>query len=300
MNESIDLSIDLNIDNYDLTDLLSLFKLDYNFNTDDLKQAKKIVIMTHPDKSNLDKKYFLFFTKAFKVIHSIHQFRTRSDKQRSTVYTPVDECEEESDKEKEKLIRAISKKPNFNKAFNEFFDNNYIRTHDVKGGYGEWLKSDEDTNNIGISNMTQMNETFEKKKNEMRDIVIKKDIKEIASGEERYYDLAGSTPDSYSSSIFSSLPYEDLKKAHVESVVPVSRRDFDEKKKFANANDLKRYRDGDNTQPISLSQATEYLENKKITETKNDTIRAYELVKQDEHAKNTRLKWMTQFNQLTI
>jgi hypothetical protein len=300
MNESIDLSIDLNIDNYDLTDLLSLFKLDYNFNTDDLKQAKKIVIMTHPDKSNLDKKYFLFFTKAFKVIHSIHQFRTRSDKQRSTDYNPEHEGEEESDKEKEKLIRAISKKPNFNKAFNEFFDNNYIRTHDVKGGYGEWLKSDEDTNNIGISNMTQMNETFEKKKNEMRDIVIKKDIKEISSGEERYYDLAGSAPDNYSSSIFSSLPYEDLKKAHVESVVPVSRRDFDEKKKFANANDLKRYRDGDNTQPISLSQATEYLENKKITETKNDTIRAYELVKQDEEAKNTRLKWMTQFNQLTI
>ena len=30
MNESIDLSIDLNIDNYDLADLLSLFKLDYN------------------------------------------------------------------------------------------------------------------------------------------------------------------------------------------------------------------------------------------------------------------------------
>ena len=122
MNENIDLSIDLNIDNYNLTDLLSLFKLDYNFNTDDLKQAKKIVMMTHPDKSNLDKKYFLFFTKAFKVIHSIHQFRTRSDKQRSTDYNPEDEGEEESDKEKEKLIRAISKKPNFNKAFNEFFD----------------------------------------------------------------------------------------------------------------------------------------------------------------------------------
>lgn len=294
MNESMD----LNIDNYDLTDLLSLFKLDYNFNTDDLKQAKKIVMMTHPDKSKLDKKYFLFFTKAFKMIYSIHQFRTRSDKQRSTDYTPEDGGEEESDKEK--LIRAIAKKPNFNKAFNEFFDNNYIRTDDVEGGYGEWLKSDEDTNNINISNMTQMNETFEKKKNELRDIVIKKDIKEIASGEERYYDLAGSAPDNYSSSIFSSLPYEDLKKAHVESVVPVSKRDFVEKKKFANANDLKRYRDGDNTKPISLSQATEYLENKKITETKNNTLRAYELVKQDEQAKKTRLKWMTQFNQLTI
>ena len=32
---------DLNIDNYDLNDLLNLFKLDKNFNEEDLKQAKK-------------------------------------------------------------------------------------------------------------------------------------------------------------------------------------------------------------------------------------------------------------------
>ena len=45
--------LDLNIDNYSLINLLDLFKLDYNFTLNDLKQAKKIVLRTHPDKSNI-------------------------------------------------------------------------------------------------------------------------------------------------------------------------------------------------------------------------------------------------------
>ena len=45
--------LDMNIDNYELHDLLDLFHLDYNFNEEDLKKTKKTVLMTHPDKSKL-------------------------------------------------------------------------------------------------------------------------------------------------------------------------------------------------------------------------------------------------------
>ena len=55
------MDIDLNIDNYDLNDVLKLFKMPYHFSEKELKQAKKIVLKTHPDKSGLDKEYFLFF-----------------------------------------------------------------------------------------------------------------------------------------------------------------------------------------------------------------------------------------------
>ena len=51
------MNIDLNINNYDLKDLLNLFQLDYNFTKDELKKAKKVVLKTHPDKSGLDKDY---------------------------------------------------------------------------------------------------------------------------------------------------------------------------------------------------------------------------------------------------
>jgi len=288
MNEHED--IDLNIDNYNLDDLLGLFKLGYNFTENDMKQAKRIVLKTHPDKSKMDKKYFLFFSRAYKVLYSIHQFRTQSNSEKSTVYTI------EKDEAKEKFIKSISKTENFHKVFNEFFDNNYIRTDDIKTGYGDWLKSDEDLNDDKISNMTQMNETFEKKKNTMRALAKKEEIKD--TGNESYVNLSGNTPESYSSSLFSNLQYEDLKKAHVETVIPVSRQDYEEKQKFSNMNDLKMYRDTDNVAPVSLQQSKQLLKNQQNLENKNSVMRAFELAKQDEISKKTSSEWLTRFKQL--
>lgn len=288
MNEHED--IDLNIDNYNLDDLLGLFKLGYNFTENDMKQAKRIVLKTHPDKSKMDKKYFLFFSKAYKVLYSIHQFRTQSNSEKSTVYTI------EKDEAKEKFIKSISKTENFHKVFNDFFDNNYIRTDDIKTGYGDWLKSDEDLNDDKISNMTQMNETFEKKKNTMRALAKKEEIKDTSN--ESYLNLSGNTPESYSSSLFSNLQYEDLKKAHVETVIPVSRQDYEEKQKFSNMNDLKMYRDTDNMAPVSLQQSKQLLKNQQNLENKNSVMRAFELAKQDEISKKTNSEWLTRFKQL--
>ena len=53
--------LDLDIDNYSLDDILDLFKID-NINTvENLARAKMITLKMHPDKSGLDKEYFLFF-----------------------------------------------------------------------------------------------------------------------------------------------------------------------------------------------------------------------------------------------
>ena len=68
-------SLDLNIDNYNLSDILSLFHLPTLFNEDDLKRAKLAVLKTHPDKSQLPKEYFLFFTKAYRILHQIYTIR---------------------------------------------------------------------------------------------------------------------------------------------------------------------------------------------------------------------------------
>ena len=68
-------SLDLDIDNYNLPDILALFKLPTLFNEDDLKRAKVAVLKTHPDKSQLPKEYFLFFTKAYRIVHQIYTIR---------------------------------------------------------------------------------------------------------------------------------------------------------------------------------------------------------------------------------
>ena len=72
--------MDLNIDNYSLNDLLELFNIPFDFDEEHLKQVKKTVLKTHPDKSGLDKEIFLFFCKAYKLIYSAYNFRSRSER----------------------------------------------------------------------------------------------------------------------------------------------------------------------------------------------------------------------------
>jgi hypothetical protein len=64
-------TVDLNIENYDLADILNLFYLDMPFDEEDLKKSKKIVLKTHPDKSGLKPEVFLFYSKAYKKLYSI-------------------------------------------------------------------------------------------------------------------------------------------------------------------------------------------------------------------------------------
>jgi hypothetical protein len=291
----MNMEIDLNLDNYNLQDLLSLFKLEYDFTEDDLKRAKKVALMTHPDKSNLDKKYFLFFTSAYKVIYSIYQFRTRANSQKSTEYF----IEKEENEDKEQLLREIAKKKNFNKIFNKLFEQNRIHDEASETGYGDWLKSNEDLDTRSTTR-AEMNETFEKKKSEVRALVVHKDIEEIVSSSSAS-DIVSERPESYGSSMFSSLQYEDLRKAHVECVIPVTMRDYEERKKFKNVDEFQRHRDSESTvSPLSLEQSNVYLQRRQGMEDKMDVTRAFKLAKQDESVKKANQGWMSGIQLLTI
>jgi hypothetical protein len=284
--------IDLNIDNYDLNDLLNLFKLEFAFSADDLKRVKKMVMQTHPDKSNLDKTYFLFFTSAYKIIFSIYEFRNKSSKTQSTEYKI------EKDEEKELLLNTIKNKPNFNKIFNELFDKYHIKDEETEHGYGDWIKSDENMD-TRTTTMREMNSSFETKKREIKAIVPIQEI-EDAGQSNVHFDLTRDKPTYYSSSIFSNtLQYEDLKKAHVESVVPVTHEDFLSRPQFKNVLEMQQHPDYQDTKPLSLTQANEYLSQRQSYQDKNDVQRAYKLAKQEELAHKANEGWMSGFKQLT-
>lgn len=285
-------NLDMNIDNYELIDLLNLFKLDFNFTEEDLKQTKKMVLKTHPDKSKLPKEYFLFFTAAYKIIYSIYEFRHKN-KSQSTNYVV------EKDEEKELLLEKLKSQPNFNKIFNELFEQYKIKDEDAETGYGEWLKSEEDIDTRSTT-MNQMHETFERKKKEVKALVLHKDIEEVLSGSvANHFDLTRDKPECYSSSLFSQLPYEDLRKAHVESVIPVTQEDYQQKQKFRNVEEMQRYNASQESAPLSLTQANAYLNQRKENEIRNDVNRAFKLAKQDEQSRKANMGWMSNFKQLS-
>ena len=285
--------IDLNIENYELADLLALFKLDFEFNADDLKRVKKMVMQTHPDKSGLDKTYFLFFSAAYKIIFSVYEFRHKSSKQQSTEYTV------EKDEAKELLLKGLQKKPNFNKIFNELFEKHRIKDDENEKGYGEWIKSEENMD-TRTTTFQQMNATFEEKKREVKELIPYKVIEEMGSTTSGQFDLTRDKPEYYTSALFSSLQYEDLKKAHVESVIPVTHEDYLAKPKFKSVLEMQADPTYNDTKPLSLNQAKDYLQQRQSYQAQNDVHRAYKLAKQDEVVRKANEGWMSGFKQITL
>lgn len=286
--------IDLDIDNYSLDDILNLFNLSHTFTKDDLKQAKKQVLRTHPDKSNLDKKYFLFFTKAYKIVFKIYEFRNQNDaKPTSYVSTTYVVDKDES---KEKALEKIKGKENFNEWFNDLFEKTRLSDLDNSTGYGDWLKSDDDCCQHEAKNMTEMNREIENKKNAIRELVPFQDIADM-NGNGGFSILESESE--FQSDLFSNLQYEDLRKAHSESVIPVTHEDYANKPKFRNVNDMQSFRSRQNTKPLSLEQSKKYLEQRETNETEMSTRRAFQLAKEYETNKEKNSIWWSHVRQIT-
>ena len=144
------MELDLNLDNYDLSDLLNLFNLKYNFDINDLKNAKKIVIKLHPDKCGLDKTIFLFYSKAFRIIKNIYDFRNKKQESLNQTNSKIEYLEEsDDDKGKRLLVENLMKKDkkHFHKWFNDTFEKINIVDEERKTGYGDWFKGDDDIDN---------------------------------------------------------------------------------------------------------------------------------------------------------
>lgn len=273
-------NLDLNIHNYELNDLLNLFKIPFQFGENELKQAKKIVLMTHPDKSGLDKEYFLFFSKAYKYLLKIYQLR-QSSTTTNTEYNKDDMWENEHKILIDGQIKNMSQ-TEYSSWFNKTFEKMKISDDGSDTGYGDWLKSDEDITTSTAQNSNEMNEYIQNKKNQIRSLVVHKDFEEISCGS--HYDLLRDTPEYYGSGIFDTLQFEDLKKAHVESVIPITDEDFHNRRKYANMDELNRER----TQDIAVN-SNQWLNSheSKLKNMKNDDEdiniqRAYKLMNQDE------------------
>ena len=283
------MDMDLDIDNYELEDILDLFHLDYNFGKEELKQAKKVALKTHPDKSGLPNEYFIFFSKAYNIIYKIYSFRHKRKRKVENVEYKNDEIPEQEQITLLNKLKKFKTAGEFNDWFNKVFEKAKIKDGS-SGGYGDWFKSEKDVNLEKINNMSEMNDAFERKKRASKALIKHEGIKEMTSSSG--YNLTGEKPTFYSTDVFSKLPYEDLKRAHTETVVPVTIEDFNNRKHFDNLDNLKKYRESSMDEPLSLSQSKKYLNNLKKQEEIVNTNRAFNLLKKDEQIeKSNKIFW---------
>jgi hypothetical protein len=282
------MDIDLELDNYDLNDLLKLFNLEPNFDESDLKQVKRTVVQVHPDKSGLDKKFFLFYCKAFRAVKNIYEYRNRRNTQLNNTNAEIEYlAETDEDAGKRHLIDNLQKKNSkeFNNWFNKTFEKINITDESKTTGYGDWFQSNEDIDTTKTTK-NQMHEKISRRKEELSAITTVHNIQGASNmPSQAYNELDTSCPESYGADIFSKLPFEDLKKAHTETVVPVGPNDYNKILKFKNLEALRQHRNNQETTPMTENDARKYFHEQ---DKNNDTIGvnlAYKLTRQDEEAK---------------
>jgi hypothetical protein len=294
--------MDLDITNYDYDDILKLFKVGQHFNEEDLKKAKKQVLASHPDKSGLDKSYFLFFSSAYKILFNIYNFR---EKHSST--TNLNNYNENYNAHKDEfnasLIHKITSNKSsaqFNSWFNEQFENFKITNDYEANGYGDWLTNadadEKEQTQAQCKDLNSLHKIIEEKKQILRthNLVKKKNVCEFNNT--NYCDLTNSKPEDYSSGLFSKFQYEDLKKAHTESLIPVTNED--NINNYNSLEDIRNKRASQVISPLEREEATSLLNKSKEDENNISSARAYSLFKQDELNKQKNEKFWSNLKRL--
>jgi hypothetical protein len=302
------MDLDLNLQNYDLNDLLNLFQLPELFNEQDLKRAKQRVFAVHPDKSKLPSEYFLFFSKAYNLLYQVYIFKSKNDKTdtRSCAkqsYRPeLDLIDKEDEERLTQQMKSLQESSDFSKIFHQLFEENKLRDGIQDSGYENWLRNGDSSSKDlpEVRTMGDMGAAFDIERKRQREKAIQsyQGVQDLNSVSTNQYDLnRGDAPATYSADVFSKLPYEDLRKAHEESIIPISEED--RRQDFNNVSSLMQFRT-QQTIGLDLDKAnhTEILQNQLRNDERNSTARGYYLAREMEEAKQSNKNFLSKFNYL--
>jgi hypothetical protein len=224
--------------------------------------------MTHPDKSNLPPKYFLFYKKAFEIIVQFHENQNKQNQkinEETTKYNVL-ETTDNTDVTNTHIKWAIGKmSPNeqiiqFNSKFNELFEKNMHQKPDPKKN--EWFSKDEPIyvpkENVNTKNMGYM---FDKIKETQNGIVKYKGVQNIVnnSNVSKLYD-DDDNDDYVNCDPFSKLKFDDLRKVHKEQTVfTVSEKDFHKMPKYNSVDHFVKEREKTVLKPLQKKEAEKML-----------------------------------------
>jgi hypothetical protein len=251
---------------YSLKDLLALFHTDYNINLEDLKRAKKQVLMTHPDKSKLPAEYFLFYKKAFDIVVNFYNNQnkqTQKPNAENTTYVPA--AISDTNKNTTKQIKSAITNMNvreFQDKFNTIFENNMVKKTNTSRN--EWFSKDEPVfDNQEDVNAKNMGQIFDKIKEKQSGLVRYTGVNNLVvnSGSGSNFYEEDEDDDTYvTSDPFSKLKFDDLRKVHKnETVLAVSERDFNKVKQYASVDHFMRERGNQSLTPLEKPEAEKML-----------------------------------------
>ena len=274
------MSLDLDINNYGIEELVNIFKIPILFTSSDLQKAKKMVLRSHPDKSGLDKEYFLFFSDAYKILYKIYTYRNGGGGDNNNHDNDNNDNVDNNNK------NMLKTKFN-NQRFNEIFEKNkVILDEDVGYGYEDWYSgsgSEDCDRFIGLS-WSASEVELEKQKKRLKEqyaLISSDELQGVGNGNMKssYYNLGQGKAQDHSFNSHGGcgggLQYKYLKLAHTMSVIPITAGAGEER--HESLNELKMNRDA-SLKEYNYSSTT----NTNSAAQEEDIARVYRLMKQDE------------------
>ena len=292
---------DLNIENYTLEGIYKLFHIHTNNLSEEImKNAKKFVLKTHPDKSHLDPRFFLFYSKAYKRLYTVYEFQNKSTNKKP-------DRNDYENEEQSRLLNVMFEKQkdlkdagNFNKWFNDQFEKHRI-DDPIESGYADWLKSDDGIVNMDNVTKANMASELDKHKKRVQALTPYTGVTDMYAPVFAGTTLMDSNNNYSSGSLFSNngIAYTDIKQAYNESVIPITEDEYDNMPKFRNIDEYKTHRNNvDVTPPDEKKSMRILVENQSKMEQESAAM-AYQMARQMEKAKEQKNSFWATLKQLT-
>ena len=264
-------NLDLNIQNYTFDDILNLFHLSMPILYDDLKIARKVVLKTHPDKSNLDVGVYHFFVKALEILVYVYNFNNNSQQMRESMDEDIDENVMKFS------MMSKTDKETFNKKFNELFKETYVKTEEEEHGYEqmivEYRNKDSNTALIKQDNPTEVSRTFN--------------------------NITGQKPQDYNSDLNGGdLQYGDVCGVQELQSDQLNEYAHERVTLYKNIHDLKQQRSKQNITPVQ--NGGEILNQQSMDDDKLSVNRAFAIARQNEVKKERQKQALKQIKQITF
>lgn len=256
----------LDIHMYSLKDILDLFDLDYDISIEDLKRAKKKVLMTHPDKSRLDAKYFLFYKKAFDIIVKFYENQHRQNREvnpKNTQYVAnnTNDLDANTSLKIGQKIKEMNNR-DFHSKFNELFEENMINKVDTTKN--DWFTNE--NNHINVDETVtsgNMGRVLDNVRDRQEAVVKYSGVRVLNSNGSVNNDYYEDDNDDYyvESDPFSKLKFDDLRKVHKDQTIfNVSEKDYNKVKKYSSVDHFVRERGKQSLTPIEKQEAEMLLQ----------------------------------------
>ncbi len=243
----------LNIHMYSLAEILNLFDLDYEFDVEGLKRAKKKVLMLHPDKSKLDPEYFLFYKKAYENIYMFYEQRMRENKAVENI--EYDNNMDKDDTTKMQIGKMMNKvsHSDFHNKFNDLFEKNMVKKVDTTRN--DWFTNEEAMYNHNARG--NMGQAINQVKQQQSSLIRYNGVQTIQNNNNS--NLYDDDNDAYiCSDPFSKLKFDDLRKVHKnETVFAVSENDSYQT--YGSMDEYRQMRGSQQLTPMEESQARTML-----------------------------------------